>query len=99
MFQEAVELCGDEGIFHAWLGWTAYQLSPGDPATVERARLQLNRAIQLNPRYDQAHLFLGHIEKENSRPDRAQSHFEHALQANPDCIEALRELRLLGRGR
>lgn len=98
-FQQAIELCADEGIFHAWLGWSAYHLAPHDPATVERARLQLNRAIQLNPRYDQAHLFLGYIEKENSRPDRAQSHFEHALQTNPDCIEALRELRLLGRGR
>ncbi|MDR0966416.1 MAG: response regulator [Myxococcales bacterium] len=95
-FQEAVALCGDEGVFHAWLGWTAYHLAPSDPATVDRARLQLDRAIQLNPRYDQAHLFRGYIEKENNRPDRAQSHFEHALQANPDCIEALRELRLLG---
>ncbi|MBR2979429.1 MAG: response regulator [Myxococcaceae bacterium] len=99
LFQQAIELCGDEGIFHAWLGWSAWHLAPRDPATVERACLQLNRAIQLNPRYDQAHLFLGYIEKSNNRPDRAQSHFEHALQVNPDCIEALRELRLLGRGR
>lgn len=99
LFQQAIELCGDEGIFYAWLGWSTYHLAQGDAASVERARLQLSRAIQLNPRYDQAHLFLGYIEKENSRPDRAQSHFEHALQANPDCTEALRELRLLGRGR
>ncbi len=99
MFKEAVALCGDEGIFHAWLGWTAYQIAPGDPSTVDQARLELNRAVQLNPRYDQAHLFLGYIEKENHRPDRAQGHFEHALQVNPDCIEALRELRLLGKGR
>ena len=33
------------------------------------------------------------------RPDRAERQFEKAIQANPDCTEALRELRLLGKSK
>ena len=32
-------------------------------------------------------------------PDKAERQFEKAIQCNPDCTEALRELRLLGKGK
>ncbi len=98
-FQEAVELYGEEGEFHAYLGWALFQSDPGTPATAERAIEHVEAGIRLNPKVDKSYLFLGYIHKAIGRPDRAEKQFEKAIQCNPDCIEALRELRLLGRGK
>lgn len=99
LFKEAVALYGDEGEFHAWLGWSQFQLSPKDAAAVAEAQLAIEKAIALNPRLDKSYLFLGYIHKAQGRPDKAEKLFEKAIQANPDCTEALRELRLLGKAR
>lgn len=96
LFQEAVALYGDEGEFHAYLGWTLFQ---ADPARAEEAERALEQAIALSPRLDKGYLFLGYVNKATGRPDKAEKQFERALQSNPDCTEALRELRLLGRPR
>jgi len=94
LFQEAVALYGDEGEFHAYLGWSLFQF---DPARAEEAERALEQAIALSPRLDKGYLFLGYVHKATGRPDKAEKQFERALQSNPDCTEALRELRLLGR--
>lgn len=98
-FQDAIQLYGDEGEFHAWLGWSRFQMSPKDPQAVEEAERAIDRAISLNPKLDKGYLFLGYIHKADGRPDKAEKAFEKAIQANPDCTEALRELRLLGKSR
>ena len=51
----------------------------------------------LSPKLDKGYLFLGYVHKATGRPDKAEKQFERALQSNPDCTEALRELRLIGR--
>jgi DNA-binding response OmpR family regulator/Flp pilus assembly protein TadD len=96
LFKEAIALYADEGEFHAWLGWALFQ---ADPSRAEDALRSIEQAIVLNPRLDKAYLFLGYIHKATGRPDRAERQFEKAIQANPDCTEALRELRLLGKQR
>lgn len=98
-FQDAVKLYADEGEFHAYLGWSLYQSDPGGPGVAERAVDHIETAIRLTPRLDKSYLFLGYIQKALGRPDRAERQFEKAIQCNPDCTEALRELRLLGPGR
>ena len=65
---------------------------PGVPFGIEQA-------VNLNPKMDKGYLFLGYIHKATGRPDRAERQFEKAIQCNPDCTEALRELRLLGKQR
>jgi curved DNA-binding protein CbpA len=99
LFKDAVGLYGDEGEFHAWLGWSQFQLDPKSPASVAAAQETIERAISLNPRLDKSYLFLGYINKAEGRPDKAEKLFEKAIQANPDCTEALRELRLLGKSK
>ncbi|HVE84866.1 MAG TPA: DnaJ domain-containing protein, partial [Myxococcales bacterium] len=94
-FAEAVELYGEEGEFHAFLGWARYQMSPKDEANVASALRELERAIQLNPKSDRIYLFAGHIHKAAGRTDLAEQHFEKAIQVNPSCAEALQELSLL----
>ncbi|HCF56384.1 MAG TPA: hypothetical protein DFS52_00105 [Myxococcales bacterium] len=98
-FQEAVALYGEEGEFHAYLGWSLFQTEPRGRDATERAIEHIESGIRLNPRLDKSYLFLGYIYKALGRPDRAEKQFEKAMQCNPDCIEALRELRLLGRGK
>jgi len=65
----------------------------------EAAMDELERAIRLNPKVDKSYLFLGYIFKASGRPDKAEPQFERAIQCNPDCTEALRELRLLGKAK
>jgi len=92
-FSEAVELYGEEGEFHAFKGWARFQMDP-ERYAVEALR-ELERAIQLNPKSDRTYLFAGHIHKATGRTDLAEQHFEKAIQVNPGCDEALKELSLL----
>ncbi|MGQ0506132.1 MAG: response regulator [Myxococcaceae bacterium] len=96
-FKGAVALYGQEGEFHAYLGWTQFQLAPSDAHNVDDALRSLEKAISLNPKLDKSYLFTGFIYKATGRPDKAEKWFEKAIQCNPDCTEALRELRILGR--
>jgi DNA-binding response OmpR family regulator/DnaJ-domain-containing protein 1 len=98
-FQEAVNLYGDEGEFHAYLGWSLFQMEPNRPETADAALRHLEKAITLNPKLDKSYLFTGYIHKAIGRPDKAEKQFEKAIQCNPDCTEALRELRILGKAR
>lgn len=98
-FRDAVELYSEEGEFHAFLGWSLFQSDPRSQAGAEKAIEHIEAGIRLNPKVDKSYLFLGYIHKAIGRPDRAEKQFEKAIQCNPDCIEALRELRLLGKGK
>jgi curved DNA-binding protein CbpA len=95
LFEEAVSLCPEEGEFHAYLGWAMFQSAPKSEEAVRTARDQLNQAISLNPKVDKAYLFLGYIYKAMNYREMAEHEFEKAIQCNPDCTEALRELRLI----
>jgi len=95
MFDEAVKLCPDEGEFHAFLGWAMFQSDPKNEEAVRTSRDQLNQAISLNSKVDKAYLFLGYIYKAMNYREMAEHEFEKAIQCNPDCTEALRELRLI----
>ena len=96
LFREAVSLYEQEGEFHAYLGWSLFQ---ADASRAEEAERAIEQAIAWSPKLDKGYLFLGYVHKAMGRPDKAEKQFERALQANPDCTEALRELRLLGRPR
>ncbi len=99
LFKEAIGLYPQEGEFHAYAGWTLFQIRPDDEQTTDTALSALERAVTLNPRLDKSYLFMGYIYKATGRPDKAEKQFEKAIQCNPDCTDALRELRILGKGR
>lgn len=94
-FDAAVQLGSNEPEYLTYQAWTAYKLNPGDPPRAERSRQILLRAVDLNPRLALAHLYLGYISKSAGNEKEAQRRFEQAIQYNPDCTEALRELRLM----
>ncbi|HXN41266.1 MAG TPA: tetratricopeptide repeat protein, partial [Myxococcaceae bacterium] len=95
LFEEAVQIYDQAAQFHAYLGWSKFQMQPEDPSAAEAALDTLQRAINLNPKVDKSYLFSGYICKALGRMDQAETHFEKAIQCNPDCTEALHELKSL----
>jgi tetratricopeptide (TPR) repeat protein len=95
LFEEAVKIYDQAAQFHAYLGWSKFQMQPEDPSAAEAALDTLQRAINLNPKVDKSYLFSGYIYKALGRMDQAETQFEKAIQCNPDCTEALHELKSL----
>ena len=95
LFEEAVQLQPEEGEFVAYLGWARFQASPDVPEEAQIAQAALERAVQLSPTLEKAHLFLGSVLKALGRAEEATHAFERALECNPSSAEALRELSIL----
>jgi Tfp pilus assembly protein PilF len=55
----------------------------------------VQRALKLAPDREKPYLFMGRLCKAIGRPDAAEKMFVRALKIQPDCIDALRELRLI----
>lgn len=94
-FTLAIDLGGNEPEYLTHQAWSAYKIDPRDQPRAERSRQTLLRAVEANPRLALAHLYLGYISKHEGNEKEAQRRFERAIQCNPNCTEALRELRLM----
>ena len=95
-FGRALELYPDEGEYHAHYGWVLHLCHPerhrdggrGDGARAAR------RSSWRRDR-EKPYLFMGRLYKAIGRPDVAEKMFVRALKIQPDCLDALRELRLI----
>lgn len=109
-FQEANRIRPQESDYLAYLGWAMFNLPLRETDGTKRdkelaeeeleqakfnAREMLNKAIQMNPRNDKAYVFLGNIYKKLNQKEFAFRQYEKALICNPNCVEALRELRFM----
>ena len=97
MFEKAVELKPEEPEYYGYLGWTIYcnpELEPEERKA--RAKEKIQKAIQMNPKIDSPHVFLGKILKEEGKLEQAIEEFKTALRCNPNCREARRELKAQG---
>jgi CheY-like chemotaxis protein len=94
-FKRAVELYPDEGEYLAHLGWARYLSAPDDTGAQQEAIRALRRAAKLAPDSEKPYLFLGQLFKGSGQNELAERMFVRAVQQNSDCVEALRELRLI----
>jgi curved DNA-binding protein CbpA/CheY-like chemotaxis protein len=94
-FQQAAELFPDEGEYHAHVGWALHLTRPEDPKRAEEALRHIKRGIKLASDREKPYLFLGRVCKAMGREDVAVKMFTRAAQIQPECVEALRELRLI----
>jgi len=94
-FGRALELYPDEGEYHAHYGWTLHLSHPSDPAMASEAIEHVQRALKLAPDREKPYLFMGRLCKAIGRADVAEKMFARALKIQPDCLDALRELRLI----
>ena len=93
-FAEALEICPNEAEYLMYQTWSAYKFNP-KTTDINKTRTNLLRAIELNPTLSLAHLFLGYLCKDKGNEKEARRHFEKAIQVDPNCTEALREIRLM----
>jgi CheY-like chemotaxis protein len=94
-FQEAVALQAEDGEYHAHLGWALHISRPDDRKRAEQALVHLKRGIKLARDREKPYLFMGRVCQAIGRSDAAVKMFTRAVQIQPDCVEALRELRLI----
>jgi len=92
---EAVKLYDQEAEYICYLAWTKFRSDDGNGIRKGQAQLLIAKALQMNPSLHVAHLFHGYMLKAEGRMREAEKRFELALQYNPNCTEALRELRLM----
>lgn len=93
-FRRAVRRVPDEGEFVVHLGWVEFRIAEDDEA--RRAALStLERGCALIPKRDRGHLFHARALRDFGDLPAARNAYTRALSANPDCKEALEELRAL----
>jgi CheY-like chemotaxis protein/tetratricopeptide (TPR) repeat protein len=94
-FKEAVELYPQEGEYMAYLGWTRFLSAQKDKGARKEAVKALKQALKLAPDSEKPYLLLGQLYKACEAEEHAERMFMKAVQQKPDCVEALRELRLI----
>ncbi|HEY8156016.1 MAG TPA: DUF4388 domain-containing protein [Myxococcota bacterium] len=94
-FGRALELYPEEGEYHAHYGWVLHLSHPNDTAMASEAMEHVQRALKLAPDREKPYLFMGRLCKAIGRADAAEKMFARALKIQPDCLDALRELRLI----
>ena len=94
-FGKAVENYPDEGEYHAHYGWSLYLCNPDNSVMVEEAIEHVTRGIKLARDREKPYLFLGRLYKVVGKGTAAEQMFTRAVQIRPDCVEAMRELRLI----
>lgn len=95
ILKKAVELSPEEPEYMTSFAWALFKSAPEKPEIRHQALEILLASRELNPGSDQTHLYLGHVYQAQGKERQAEKCFEMAVQANPDCTEALRELRLI----
>jgi CheY-like chemotaxis protein len=91
LFERAVRLDREEGVYLAHLGWSIHQGDGGD----DKALDLLARAAEKSPRSEEVHLFTAQIQEKAGRKAEAIAAYQRALGCNPDCVRALEALKVL----
>jgi tetratricopeptide (TPR) repeat protein len=94
-FRKAVELYPGEGEYLANLAWARFLSAPDDATARSEAVRGLKRAAKLAPDSEKPYLLLGQLYKATGEAESSERMFMRALQQKSDCVEALRELRLI----
>ncbi len=96
-FKRAIALYPDEAEYFVHLGMALFRKGAKvrDSVLIANAKKEIEKGISKNPNLDRSYLFLGHIYKFEKNTEKAKNFYQKALDANPKCLEASSELRLL----
>ena len=97
LLDDAIRLNADEAEFYAWRGYAKFLLSKDRKATYPETAADCRKAIKMIAKCVPAHLFLGHMAKVVGDLKLAHQCYQRVLELEPKHVEALRELRLMGR--
>ncbi|MEA3363496.1 MAG: response regulator [Thermodesulfobacteriota bacterium] len=93
--QRAIELSPGESEYMTFFAWALFKSAPEKLDIQNQALEVLLASRETNPGFDLTHLYLAQVYQSLGKERQAEKSFEMAVQANPDCTEALRELRLI----
>jgi len=94
-FDRAVEHYPEEAEYLAWRGWALYLDAPNAAGRIGEARGCLLKARKLAPDNEKVYLFLGRLFRAEGRNANAEKMFQRVIQLDPECVDAIRELRLI----
>ncbi len=95
VLQRAIELSPQESEYMTYFAWALFKSAPEQQAIQNQAMEVLLASREINPGFDLTHLYLGYVYLSLNKERQGEKSFEMAVQANPNCTEALRELRLI----
>jgi len=84
-----------DGEYLAHYAWCFYLCNPDNATVVQEALAHMKRAVKLARDQEKPYLFLGRLCKVVGDGAGAEAMFTRAVQIKPDCVEAMRELRLI----
>ncbi len=94
-FGKSLEQNPEDGEYHAYYGWCLYLCHSTSSDMVEEALEHVKRGARLAADREMPFLFLGRLYKVMGEVEPAERMFTRAAQIQPNCVEALRELRLI----
>ena len=95
LFGKALELNASQGEYHAHYGWCLFLCHQENEVMIEEAIEHVRRGAKLAGDQEKPYLFLGRLYKVSGRTGAAEKMFSRAVQIQPDCVDAVRELRLI----
>jgi CheY-like chemotaxis protein/tetratricopeptide (TPR) repeat protein len=94
-FTRARDASPKEGEYLAHYAWCFYLCNPDNATVVQEALAHMKRAVKMARDQEKPYLFLGRLCKVVGDGAGAEQMFTRAVQIRPDCVEAMRELRLI----
>lgn len=92
--ETVLELNPEEADYLAMKAYLLFQRHGTDPKVLPRMLEATQKALELDPANELAHLSRAQILKRQGRAEEALSHFRKVVEINPQNLEAARELRL-----
>jgi len=94
-FGRAMENYPSEGEYRSHYGWCLYLCHPDSEVMLSEALEHCRRGVKLAKDREKPYLLLGRLYKATGRPVAAKKMFTRAVSIRPQCVEAMRELRIM----
>jgi tetratricopeptide (TPR) repeat protein len=94
-FGRAIESFPSEGEYRSHYGWCLYLCHPDNEVMLGEALEHCREGVRLAKDREKPYLLLGRLYKAMGKPGAARKMFTRAVQIKPQCVEAMRELRIM----
>lgn len=94
-FGRAMENFPSEGEYRSYYGWCLFLCHPDNQIMLGEALEHCREGVKLAKDREKPYLLLGRLYKAMGKPGAAKKMFSRAVEIRPQCVEAMRELRIM----
>ncbi len=94
-FGRAMQNFPSEGEYRSHYGWALYLCHPDNDVMLGEALEHCREGVKLAKDREKPYLLLGRLYKAMGKTVAAKKMFSRAVQIKPQCVEAMRELRIM----